>query len=243
MIQELKSKNKICDVCLNPILTDVIDSLESNYKENCKDLLSLIGTEGKYREYVNLFSFKTNMPDQRFISINFIDVPSEIRETCYVASLSYAYNQMILTGSHQKHWIYFDSLCTYSKKSDAFKELTVDLIKKSRQCQGVLTFIETSYDEFFHSELASQIDSHVPFYCIFDSTHFDRISIKERFEFSDSILHYIKDAPWGTGILIIENGYRTDVIPVKMKPNYGVISESEKSLLIALRENKHKEQT
>lgn len=150
----------------------------------------------------DLFSYRTNFDSKaRIRSYNTKDLPSNIKELGYQVCLNDAWNTIIENKKKGiRTWLYIDEMHMLMSKESTVLFLK-EIFKLARKWGGIPTGITQNAEDVLVSAEARTMIQNCDFVVVMNQSAPDRSELAALYGISDTLLEYITDQSFGTGLI------------------------------------------
>ena len=177
------------DFTANPTFMDLIDLIES-----------MLG----HSPYLNHFSRRTSITDERAVVFGLDYVPERVLSAWYCAIYEYVWNKSKINSKEKNSytWLYLEGAhIPFNTCRNSKHDFITNTFKQHKTNKIICTLIVQSISYLLENAEMQSVINNSGFMFYLSQAPKDREFIKQMYSLSDELLEYIKDKPSGMGIL------------------------------------------
>ena len=182
------------DFATNPTFMDLIDLIEP----------SMLGVIDGHSPYLNHFSRRTSITDERAVVFGLDYVPERLLSAWYCAIYEYVWNKSKINSKEKNSytWLYLeDAYIPFDACRNNKHDYIINTFKQHKTNKIICTLIVQSISYLLESAGIQSVINNPGFMFYLSQAPKDCEFIKQMYSLSDELLEYIKDKPTGWGIL------------------------------------------
>lgn len=182
------------DFAANPTFMDLMDLIEP----------SMLGVIDGHSPYLNHFSRRTSIADERAVVFGLDNVPERLLSAWYYAIYEYVWNKSKINSKEKNSytWLYLEGAhIPFNTCRNGKHDYITNTFKQHKTNKIICTLIVQSISYLLESTEMQSVVNNSGFMFYLSQAPQDREFIKQMYSLSDELLEYIKDKPCGMGIL------------------------------------------